>query len=120
MIKKNRKEYEEKVIGDLRKKMSKEQTRANDLAQMKGASAWLNALPLKEEGYSLNKREFFDAVALRYRWELRRLPTNCVCGKKFDVDHAMNCLTGGFIHKRHDGVRDVIAKIVSEVAYDAS
>ena len=30
----------------------------------------------------------------------------------------MNCLTGGFIHKRHDGVRDVIAKIVNEVAYD--
>ena len=117
-IKKNRKEYEEKVIEDLRKKMSKEQTRANDLAQMKGASAWLNALPLKVEGYTLNKREFFDAVALRYRWELRRLPTNCVCGKKFDVDHAMNCLTGGFIHKRHDGIRDVIAKIVNEVAYD--
>ena len=118
MIKKGRKEYEEKLIGELRQKMNREQIRANDLAQMKGASAWLNALPLKDEGYTLNKREFFDALALRYRWDLKRLPTNSVCGKKFEIDHAMNCLTGGFIHKRHDGVRDVIAKVLNEVAYD--
>ena len=117
-IKKNRVEYEQKLIGELRRKMNREQIRANDLAQMKGASAWLNALPLKNEGYMLNKREFFDALALRYRWDLKRLPINCACGKKFEVDHAMNCTTGGFIHKRHDGVRDVVAKILNEVAYD--
>ena len=98
--------------------MSVEKLRANDLAQMKGASSWLNALPLRDEGYILNKREFFDAVALRYKWTLKRLPLNCVCSKKFDVDHAMTCSTGGFIHKRHDGVRDVVAKIIEDVAYD--
>ena len=42
--------------------MQKEEIRANDIAQLQGASAWLNALPLKEEGYSLSKREFFDAI----------------------------------------------------------
>ena len=61
------------TLDDLRSRMTREQTRANDLAQLKGASAWLNSLPLKDEGYSLNKREFFDALALRYRWELKRL-----------------------------------------------
>ena len=66
----------------------------------------------------MNKREFFDAVALRYKWTLKRLPLNCVCSKKFDVDHAMTCSTGGFIHKRHDGVRDVVAKIIEDVACD--
>ena len=91
----------------------------NDIAKMKGASAWLNALPLKDEGYVLNKREFFDALSLRYRWPLSRLPSKCNgCGKDFDVDHAMNCTTGGFIHHRHDDIRDVIAKIVDGVAYD--
>ncbi len=30
----------------------------------------------------------------------------------------MNCLTGGFIHKRHDGVRDIFAKILDQVSYD--
>ena len=65
-IKKERKTNQEKLLEDLRTNMSKEELRANDLAQMKGASAWLNALPLEEEGYSLNKREFFDAISLRY------------------------------------------------------
>ena len=38
----------------------------NDVAQEKGASAWLTALPLKEEGFSLNKREFFYARAFSF------------------------------------------------------
>ena len=72
--------------------MNRELLRATEIAQMKGASAWLNALPLKEEGYVLNKREFYDALSLRYRWPLSRLPVKCNgCGKGFDVDHAMNC-----------------------------
>ena len=54
--------------------MSNEQLRANDVAQMKGASGWLDALPLKDKGYSLPKRKFYDAVALRYGWPLKRLP----------------------------------------------
>ena len=118
-IRKERKEYEEKTIEELKKKMNKECLRANELAQLKGASAWLNAIPLKDEGYVLNKREFYDAVSLRYRWPLTRLPAKCNgCGKTFDVDHAMNCTTGGFIHRRHDGIRDVVAKILDDVAYD--
>ena len=32
----------------------------------KGASNWLSALPLKGAGFSLNKLEFRDAIALRY------------------------------------------------------
>ena len=42
----------------------------------------------------------------------------CVCNKEFSPDHAMQCLSGGFIHKRHDGIRDALAKIIDEVAYD--
>ena len=32
----------------------------------KGASAWLSSLPLKKYGYNINKREFKDALCLRY------------------------------------------------------
>ena len=85
-IKNARRSQEEKDLKENRKNMSKDQLRANDLAQMKGASAWLNALPLENEGYTLNKREFFDAVSLRYRWRLKRLPIKCVCGQSFDDD----------------------------------
>jgi hypothetical protein len=41
----------------LRSTMSAEQIRANDLAQLKGSSIWLTALPLADEGYVINKRE---------------------------------------------------------------
>ena len=121
-IKKERVECQQLLLTDLRSRMSIEQVRANDLTQLKGASAWLNALPLKDEGYRLTKREFFDAVALRYRWPMKRLPNNCSCTKKpaFEPDHAMNCLTGGFIHRRHNGIRDIVAQIMKDVTYDVS
>ena len=49
-IKKERNEYQQALLENLRTRMSNEQLRANDIAQIKGASAWLNALPLKDEG----------------------------------------------------------------------
>ena len=87
---------------------------------MKGSSSWLTALPLTNEGYVLTKREFFDAIYPRYRWQLKRLPTNCACGKSFSIDHAMSCLKGGFIHQRHDQIRDLLAVAINDVAYDVS
>ena len=85
---------------------------------MKGSSSWLTSLPLKEENYTLNKREFYDAVSLRYRWTLKNLPLSCACGKQFEPDHALSCMKGGYIHRRHDNIRDIIAKVLDEVAYD--
>ena len=86
--------------------------------QMKGASNWLTSLPLKMENYALNKREFRDAIRMRYRWPLRYLPTICACGKQFSVDHAMSCLKGGFIHQRHDDIRDLFGQLATEVSHD--
>ena len=117
-IKKERRDQQENLLEELRKSFTKEELRANDLAQMKGSSAWLTALPLEAEDYSLTKRVFFDAVNDRYRWELKRLPLKCVCGERFTTEHAMQCQNGGFIHKRHDRIRDAIAKLLNEVAYD--
>ena len=79
--------------------------RANDLEKMRVASSWLTTLPLKSQSLNLNKREFYDAFSLRYRWTPKYLPSTCPCGKKFDVDHAMSCMKGGFVHRRHDDVR---------------
>ena len=117
-IRKEKKERQEKLLTEVRKSMTQEELRANDIAQKKGASSWLSALPLESEGYTLSKREFYDAIQLRYTWEMKRLPLKCVCNKEFSPDHAMQCLSGGFIHKRHDGIRDALAKIIDEVAYD--
>ena len=43
--------------------------RAVELATKKGLSNWLTVIPLKELDYNLNKREFRDAIKLRYDWE---------------------------------------------------
>ena len=115
-IKKKREKDQNDLLEQLRSKMSKEKIRSNDIARMKGASSWLTSLPLKEEGFSLSKREFFDALALRYRWNMKRLPINCPCGKRFDIDHAMSCLKGGYIHRRHDRIRNMIADFLDGIS----
>ena len=87
-------------------------------ATEKGASSWLAVLPLKNLGYSLNKREFQDAIRLRYGWSIPDMPKHCGCGKRNSVDHSLNCHLGGYIHLRHNKIRDTEAKIMKEVAFD--
>ena len=116
-IKKVREEAHALKLGTLRSSMTPQQIRANDLSQLKGASAWLTSLPLKEEGFSLNKREFFDAITLRNRWNLKRVPTHCQCKKSFDSDHAMQCMLGGYVTRRHNRIRDLVAKLLNSVAH---
>ena len=81
-------------LEELRGRTPNELKRENEIASMKGSSNWINSLPLKSEGYNLNKREFFDTLPIRYRWTPKRLPKNCACGKKFNIDHALTCMKG--------------------------
>ena len=106
------------LLQTLRENMSSEQLRANDLATMKGGSSWLTTLPLKSENFGLNKRQFYDALSLRYRWTPKYLPSMCPCGKRFDVDHAMSCMKGWFVYTRHDDVRDLFATLFKDVCHD--
>ena len=66
----------------------------------------------------MTKREFFDAVRLRYRWHLKYLPQTCPCSKEYTVDHAMQCPKGGFLLQRHDDVKDTIAKLLDQTCRD--
>ena len=87
-------------------------------AQEKGASSWLSALPLKRMGYSINKQEFRDAISLRYGWTISDMPSYCACGKKNSIDHVMICLKGGYVHMRHNALRDTEAKMLKQVCKD--
>ena len=62
-----REERNNRILEQVRVKMDPEKLRANDLSRLKGASSWLTILPLKSENFVLNKREFYDALSLRYR-----------------------------------------------------
>ena len=77
--------------------------------------SWLSTLPINEHGFTLHKGAFRDALALRYGWQPSNLPSNCVCGAHFSVEHALSCAKGGFPTLRHNEVRDIAAKLLSEV-----
>ena len=78
-----RKEKDDGLKEDLEKvnSMLPDKTqRTVELACKKGASSWLTVIPLKDMDFDLNKREFRDAVRLRYDWPIPDNPSVCVCG----------------------------------------
>ena len=79
----------------VRESLPSKTERTVELATEKGASNWLTVIPIKEMNFNLNKREFRDAIKLRYDWEIGDLPAMCTCGDLFTVDHAMVCRHGG-------------------------
>ena len=83
----------------------------------KGASIWLSTLPIQEHGFALHKGAFRDALCLRYGWQPKHLPSHCACGRKFTVDHALNCHRGGFPSIRHNKIRDITAHLLTEVCH---
>ena len=92
--------------------------KAINQAKEKGASNWLSAIPSQEHGFTLNKSEFRDALAIRYNKSLKGLPSDCPCGKKFSLDHALNCKRGGFIIIRHNRIRDFEANLLQQTCND--
>ena len=72
-------------------------------------------IPIKEMNFNLNKREFRDAIKLRYDWEIADLPAMCTCGDLFTVAHAMVCRHGGLIIQRHNEIRDLEAEMLRMV-----
>lgn len=101
-----------------RSQMEDIKLRLNDANQETGSSNWLTSLPLSDEHYNLNKQQFWDAVRLRYGLTLSKMPENCVCGKRYDVQHALSCKKGGFVSLRHNRLRDLFASLLDEVCRD--
>lgn len=77
--------------------MNEEARRVNDANRRTAVPNWLTTLPLKEWGYNLNKQQLWDAIKIRYNWNLERISSKCICGATFDVGHALLCKKGGFV-----------------------
>jgi hypothetical protein len=90
-----------------------------NIAREKGASSWVTACPCYDHDTVLNKGEFLDAVYIRYGWTLPNLPDLCVCGATFDVQHALDCMIGGYRTIQHNEVRDVVASVMKEAGLKA-
>ena len=80
-----------------------------------GASSWITAIPVRDFGFNLHKQAFRDALCLWYGWPLSRLPSHCVCGVPFSIDHAFTCPEGAFPIIRHNRIRDLLAGLLTEV-----
>ena len=91
-----------------------------ELLSTKGASAWLTTLPLKRHGCWLSKRDFQDALALRYNWSLDGMPVRCVCGSSFSPDHALICPFGGYPTIRHNEIRDLLGVLLSDACHNVA
>ena len=83
--------------------------RAVTLSREKGSFSWLVTLPLSDHGFVLHKGAFRDTLCIRYGWQPSLLPSSCVCGKSFTIDHCLSCPCGGFPSIRHNKLRDITA-----------
>lgn len=120
IISRDRQQHQRNCLEDLINILPATTVRKILTAQETGASNWLTSLPIRAKGFSLNKQEFVDAIALRYGWPMEGLPSTCVCGSPNDVNHTMTCKKGGFVCIRHDEVRDLTASMLREVCHDVS
>lgn len=114
-LRKQKSQHYQSVANEVRESLCPIKQRNMDLLQLKGSSSWLSALPLKDQGFSLNKGEFRDALCLRYGWQMKNLPQYCICGNGFSIDHAMICPHGGMTIRRHNEIRDLTADWINEV-----
>jgi hypothetical protein len=114
-------ESQTKLAQEIDSCLNQDTLRAVNQARDKGASSWLNVLPLQNQGFALNKGEFRDALNILYSRPIKDLPSTCPCGVPFTVRHAMDCKKGGFpVSIRHNEIRDLEATMLSEVCKDVS
>ena len=69
---------------------------------------------IKEHGFYLDNTVF----TMRYRWMPDQLPDKFICGSQFNVEHAFTCSHGGFRFLRHNEIRDLTAKLFTEVCHN--
>ena len=117
-IKLNKNENNLKLYNQLKDAMSTEKQRLLEVISEKGASSWLNVLPIKKYDFYLEKQAFRDAIWLRYGIQLKILTLHCVCGNKTTVEHALSCPRGGFTIIRHNEIRDITGELLDEICHD--
>ena len=92
--------------------------RCLELARGKGSGTWITALPIQSLGYVLNKQEFRDSLCLRYGWKIPKTPFLLQLWEKNNIDHTLNCKSGGYVIMRHNRIRDLEATFLKEVCKD--
>ena len=90
-----------------------------DVSTLTGVSNW-SLLPITEFGFELSKQPFWDSTKLRNGWEDMQSTNICPCGRKFDIQHSMNCKKFSFIYIQLNDLRDLTANMMSEACKDTN
>ena len=105
-----REDLQRKEILQQRTALKKDQKniflRCFEAAGEKGASNWLTTPPTLEHNFNLNRRDFYDALCVRYSWWPKNFPQQCLCTARNSVVHALDCKKGGLRIMRHDETRN--------------
>ena len=117
-IKSMNNDRQKKILEIIRNEMSSQESKQNDLNLKTATSSWLTTLPIKEEGYVLNKQRFWDLLSIRYSWKLKRIPSQCACGNTFNLPHVLHCPKGGFVTLRQNRIRNTTANLLTKVCKD--
>jgi hypothetical protein len=117
-IKENRQKFYDEKRQTIINKSSETVARIIELASEKGVSCWLTSLPLKDYGFSMNKQEFHDAIALRYDMKISNVSGICLCNQKNSINHALTCHKGGYTILRHNSLRDTVAELLTGICKD--
>ena len=112
-----RRQSEKTEANEIANKLPPNLQRAMEVSSEKGASTWLNTLPIADHGFTLHKGAFRDALCLRYGWHPEQLPSRCVCDQRFTIEHALSCSRGGFPSIRHNEIRDITAEFLTEICH---
>ena len=114
-IKRNNRKLQQECAKNTIDNLPAKLVRAMEMASEKGASSWIVALPIAEHNFTLHKGSFRDALCLRYGWKPTRMPSHCVCGYNYSVEQAFSCPTGALPSIRHNDIRDLTARLLTEV-----
>ena len=110
-------EMSKQMLQDVLGKASKVLKLAVQAASEKGASSWVTAVPTYTHETILHKRDFVDAIYIRYGWDLLNIPLECKCHEKFSLQHALDCKLGGLRTIQHNEARDTMAQFMKEAGY---
>ena len=61
-IKSSKQSRNQQLLHDIRSELNDQQIRLNNINRELGASSWLTALPIKDEGYVMCKQLFWDLI----------------------------------------------------------
>ena len=111
----SREQYYKDSLETIRNNLREAQCKLNEISQLPGSSTWLSGMPVADHCFWLTKREFWDAICLRYDWQLTNTPSRCACGTTFSVTHALSCMLGGFVTLRHNELRDTLSPLVFSI-----